>query len=58
MSVLVSVNAYYWQLKKKEKKSFKSLNTVQGHSWSNPDDQKMLQALQNKPDKAYTFLIT
>lgn len=44
--------------KKKEKKGFKSLNTVQGHSWSNPDDQKMLQALQNKPDKAYTFLIT
>lgn len=31
---------------------------MKGHSWSNPDDQKMLQALQNKPDKAYTFLIT
>lgn len=31
---------------------------MQGHSWSNPDDQKMLHALQNKPDKANTFLIT
>lgn len=31
---------------------------MQGHSWSNPDDQKMLQALQNKPDMAYTLPIT
>lgn len=28
---------------------------MQGHSWSNPDDQKMLSALQNKPDKATLF---
>lgn len=36
-----------------KKKSFNSLNTMQGHSWTNPDDQRMLQALQNKLDTAY-----
>lgn len=30
---------------------------MQGHSWTNPDDQRMLQALQNKLDTAYTLLI-
>lgn len=27
---------------------------MQGHSWTNPDDQRMLQAVQSKPDTAYT----
>lgn len=30
---------------------------MQGHSWTNPDDQRMLQALQSKPDMAYTLPI-
>lgn len=31
---------------------------MQGHSWTNPDDQGMLRALQNKRDKAYTLPIS
>lgn len=27
---------------------------MQGHSWTNPDEQRMLRALQSKPDTAYT----
>lgn len=30
---------------------------MQGHSWTNPDDQRMLQALQNKLDSASTLPI-
>lgn len=48
----------FWLGTPQPKKGLNLLNTMQGHSWTIPDDQRMLQAFQSKPDMGLYALHT